>query len=168
MTSNTAGIDVSPPSPSRLMPAPDERGAAYHQRWQTEAGNDQLITRHTGPDGCRVHKEFTNFATKLNIPDLEIIPVSALNGDNMEVPPRRQHIASRHRGCRDRWPWVERDRAGAADGAAALRTLLEEPHHGFVRADRRDHWRVRRCGHDQRRFVVSSRRDRPHAAATPQ
>ena len=31
----------------------------------------------------RIHKEFTSFATKLNIPDLEIIPISALKGDNV-------------------------------------------------------------------------------------
>src|SRR6187399_2680185 len=31
----------------------------------------------------RIHKEFTSFATKLSIPDLEIIPISALNGDNV-------------------------------------------------------------------------------------
>jgi sulfate adenylyltransferase large subunit len=32
---------------------------------------------------ARIHKEFTSFATKLNIPDLEIIPISALKGDNV-------------------------------------------------------------------------------------
>ena len=31
----------------------------------------------------RIHKEFTTFATKLNIPDLEVIPISALQGDNV-------------------------------------------------------------------------------------
>jgi bifunctional enzyme CysN/CysC/sulfate adenylyltransferase subunit 1 len=31
----------------------------------------------------RIHKEFTQFATKLSIPDLEVIPNSALNGDNV-------------------------------------------------------------------------------------
>jgi sulfate adenylyltransferase large subunit len=31
----------------------------------------------------RIHEEFTAFATKLNIPDLEIIPISALQGDNV-------------------------------------------------------------------------------------
>ena len=31
----------------------------------------------------RIHAEFTSFATKLNIPDLEIIPISALKGDNV-------------------------------------------------------------------------------------
>ncbi len=31
----------------------------------------------------RIHSEFTQFATKLNIPDLEVIPISALNGDNV-------------------------------------------------------------------------------------
>ncbi len=30
-----------------------------------------------------IHSEFTSFATKLNIPDLEIIPISALKGDNV-------------------------------------------------------------------------------------
>ncbi len=31
----------------------------------------------------RIHKEFTSFATKLSIPDLEVIPISALKGDNV-------------------------------------------------------------------------------------
>src|SRR6478609_4618009 len=31
----------------------------------------------------RIHEEFTTFATKLNIPDLEVIPISALQGDNV-------------------------------------------------------------------------------------
>ena len=31
----------------------------------------------------RIHEEFTSFATKLNIPDLEVIPISALKGDNV-------------------------------------------------------------------------------------
>src|SRR5215203_4333483 len=31
----------------------------------------------------RIHHEFTTFATKLNIPDLEVIPISALKGDNV-------------------------------------------------------------------------------------
>jgi sulfate adenylyltransferase large subunit len=31
----------------------------------------------------KIYAEFTSFATKLNIPDLEVIPISALNGDNV-------------------------------------------------------------------------------------
>ena len=31
----------------------------------------------------KIHAEFTSFATKLNIPDLEVIPISALKGDNV-------------------------------------------------------------------------------------
>ncbi|WP_432477638.1 sulfate adenylyltransferase subunit CysN [Nocardioides sp. GXQ0305] len=31
----------------------------------------------------RIHQEFKQFATKLNIPDLEVIPISALKGDNV-------------------------------------------------------------------------------------
>ena len=31
----------------------------------------------------QIHHEFTQFATKLNIPDLEVIPISALAGDNV-------------------------------------------------------------------------------------
>jgi bifunctional enzyme CysN/CysC/sulfate adenylyltransferase subunit 1 len=31
----------------------------------------------------KIHAEFTTFATKLNIPDLEVIPISALAGDNV-------------------------------------------------------------------------------------
>ena len=30
-----------------------------------------------------IHRDFTRFATKLNIPDLEVIPISALKGDNV-------------------------------------------------------------------------------------
>ncbi|MGN6723707.1 MAG: sulfate adenylyltransferase subunit 1 [Marmoricola sp.] len=30
-----------------------------------------------------IHREFTSFATKLNIPDLQVIPISALQGDNV-------------------------------------------------------------------------------------
>jgi bifunctional enzyme CysN/CysC/sulfate adenylyltransferase subunit 1 len=33
----------------------------------------------------QIHAEFTAFATKLTIPDLTIIPISALNGDNVVV-----------------------------------------------------------------------------------
>ncbi|MBA2465196.1 MAG: sulfate adenylyltransferase, partial [Nocardioidaceae bacterium] len=38
----------------------------------------------------QIHAEFTSFATKLNIPDLEIIPISALKGDN--VVNRSEHM----------------------------------------------------------------------------
>jgi bifunctional enzyme CysN/CysC/sulfate adenylyltransferase subunit 1 len=31
----------------------------------------------------KIHDEFTQFATKLSIPDLEVIPISALKGDNV-------------------------------------------------------------------------------------
>ena len=31
----------------------------------------------------RIYEEFTNFATKLSIPDLQVIPISALQGDNV-------------------------------------------------------------------------------------
>ncbi len=37
-----------------------------------------------------IHQEFTAFATKLSIPDLEIIPISALKGDN--VVTRSEHM----------------------------------------------------------------------------
>jgi len=37
-----------------------------------------------------IHREFTSFATKLNIPDLEVIPISALKGDN--VVTRSEHM----------------------------------------------------------------------------
>jgi bifunctional enzyme CysN/CysC/sulfate adenylyltransferase subunit 1 len=42
----------------------------------------------------KIHAEFTSFATKLTIPDLTIIPISALNGDN--VVNRSDHM-----------PWYE-------------------------------------------------------------
>ena len=42
----------------------------------------------------RIQREFTAFATKLNIPDLDIIPISALKGDNVVV--RSEHM-----------PWYE-------------------------------------------------------------
>ncbi len=38
----------------------------------------------------KIHQEFTSFASKLNIPDLEIIPISALKGDN--VVNRSEHM----------------------------------------------------------------------------
>jgi bifunctional enzyme CysN/CysC/sulfate adenylyltransferase subunit 1 len=38
----------------------------------------------------RIHREFTAFATKLNVPDLEVIPISALKGDN--VVTRSEHM----------------------------------------------------------------------------
>jgi sulfate adenylyltransferase large subunit len=38
----------------------------------------------------RIHQEFTSFASKLNIPDLQIIPISALQGDN--VVNRSEHM----------------------------------------------------------------------------
>jgi bifunctional enzyme CysN/CysC len=42
----------------------------------------------------KIHEEFTSFATKLNVPDLAIIPISALDGDN--VVTRSEHM-----------PWYE-------------------------------------------------------------
>jgi sulfate adenylyltransferase large subunit len=39
----------------------------------------------------QIHEEFTSFATKLNVPDLEIIPISALKGDN--VVHRSEHMS---------------------------------------------------------------------------
>src|SRR6185503_17237994 len=42
----------------------------------------------------KIHAEFTSFATKLTIPDLTIIPISALQGDN--VVTRSEHT-----------PWYE-------------------------------------------------------------
>ncbi len=38
----------------------------------------------------RIQEEFTSFATKLNIPDLQVIPISALAGDN--VVHRSEHM----------------------------------------------------------------------------
>ncbi|MGA8210499.1 MAG: GTP-binding protein [Nocardioidaceae bacterium] len=37
-----------------------------------------------------IHAEFTSFASKLNIPDLQVIPISALKGDN--VVTRSEHM----------------------------------------------------------------------------
>ena len=39
----------------------------------------------------RIHQEFTQFATKLNVPDLQVIPISALQGDN--VVNRSEHTS---------------------------------------------------------------------------
>src|ERR1700710_71839 len=39
----------------------------------------------------KIHAEFSSFATKLNIPDLEVIPISALKGDN--VVNRSEHMS---------------------------------------------------------------------------
>ncbi len=50
----------------------------------------------------RIHQEFVGFATKLQVPDLEVIPVSALKGDN---------VVSRS----DKMPWY--------DGASLLHYL---------------------------------------------
>jgi bifunctional enzyme CysN/CysC len=38
----------------------------------------------------RIHTEFTAFATKLDVPDLTVIPISALHGDNVVV--RSEHM----------------------------------------------------------------------------
>lgn len=42
----------------------------------------------------KIHAEFTQFATKLSIPDLEVIPISALKGDN--VVTRSEHMPWYH------------------------------------------------------------------------
>jgi bifunctional enzyme CysN/CysC/sulfate adenylyltransferase subunit 1 len=34
----------------------------------------------------KIHSEFSSFATKLNIPDLEVIPISALKGRQRGEP----------------------------------------------------------------------------------
>ena len=42
-----------------------------------------LVDYSRGRCSTGIHEEFTAFATKLHIPDLTVIPVSALNGDNV-------------------------------------------------------------------------------------
>ena len=43
----------------------------------------------------RIHQEFTSFATKLSIPDLEVIPISALKGDNVVTRSREHALVQR-------------------------------------------------------------------------
>ena len=45
----------------------------------------------------KIHNEFTPFATKLNIPDLEVIPISALKGDNVVTRSREHAVVRRAR-----------------------------------------------------------------------
>ncbi len=45
----------------------------------------------------KIHNEFTAFATKLNIPDLEVIPISALQGDNVVNRVREHPVVPRAR-----------------------------------------------------------------------
>ena len=47
------------------------------------AVNKMDLVEHSQDVYEKIHAEFTAFATKLNIPDLEVIPISALNGDNV-------------------------------------------------------------------------------------
>ncbi len=72
----------------------------------------------------RIHKEFTSFATKLNIPDLEIIPISALKGDN--VVTRSEHM-----------PWYEGSVADAPPGERARRLRPRPGRHPVPGAVRR-------------------------------
>ncbi|MGH3472332.1 MAG: sulfate adenylyltransferase subunit 1 [Nocardioidaceae bacterium] len=45
--------------------------------------NKMDLVAHSEQTFKEIHAEFTSFATKLSIPDLTIIPISALNGDNV-------------------------------------------------------------------------------------
>jgi bifunctional enzyme CysN/CysC/sulfate adenylyltransferase subunit 1 len=47
------------------------------------AVNKMDLVDHDRATFDRIQREFTSFATKLNVPDLAIIPISALKGDNV-------------------------------------------------------------------------------------
>jgi sulfate adenylyltransferase large subunit len=69
-------------------------------------------------------------------------------GQGHPVPPGRQHPAPRP-GDQGARPQRDRPRPAAHHGAAAVRPLLEEPHHRVVHPDRRGDRRHRRRRHDQ-------------------
>ncbi len=77
-------------------------------------------------------------------------------GQGHPVPPRRQHPPPRpgHQGAR---PQRDRPRPAAHHRAAAVRPLLEEPHHRLLHPDRRGDRRHRRRGDDQLRLLRHSR-----------
>ena len=79
-------------------------------------------------------------------------PHRARPGQGHPVPPGRQHAAPRpgDQGARSQ---RDRPRPAAHHGAAALRPVLEEPHHGVLHPHRRGHGRYRRRRHDQRRVI---------------
>ena len=72
------------------------------------------------------------------------------------VPPRREHAAPRP-GDQGARPQRDRPRPAAHHGAAAVRPLLEEPHHGLLHPDRRGHRRHRRRRDDQQRQLSAGR-----------
>ena len=47
----------------------------------------------------RIRDEFTAFAAKLDVPDLTVIPISALNGDNVVTPLGEHALVRRARRC---------------------------------------------------------------------
>ena len=75
------------------------------------------------------------------------------DGQGHPVPPRRQQPAPRpgHQGARSQ---RDRPRPAAHHRAAAVRPVLEEPHHGLVHPDRRGDRRHRRRRHDQQRQLT--------------
>ena len=85
-------------------------------------------------------------------------------GQGHPVPPRRQHPAPRP-GDQGARPQRDRPRPAAHHRAAAVRPLLEEPHHRLVHPDRRGDRRHRRRRDDQLRLL--SRRVRRKDESTP-
>ncbi len=77
------------------------------------------------------------------------------DGQGHPVPPRRELAAPRPGGRRAR-AQRDRPRPAAHHGAAAVRPVLQEPHHGLVHPDRRGDRRHRRRRHDQQRQLTNS------------
>ncbi|CUR57628.1 putative transferase [metagenome] len=81
-------------------------------------------------------------------------PHGPRDGEGHPVPPGRELAPPRPGGRRAR---AQRDRPRPAPHhrAAAVRPLLEEPHHGLVHPDRRGDRRHRRRRHDQQRQLMA-------------
>ena len=82
------------------------------------------------------------------------------DGEGHPVPPGRQHPPPRP-GLQRARSQRDRPRPAAHHGAAAVRPVREEPHHGLVHPDRRGHRRHRRRRDDQLRLLTSRRREWP-------
>ena len=78
------GAGRRPPGPDRAVPpARGDPVAAAGPAPGARGQQDGPRRLRPGRSTTRSTREFTAFATKLNIPDLEVIPISALKGDNV-------------------------------------------------------------------------------------